>query len=309
MSAAPRIRDQRRPLDIALSVFCGTFLAFAAISLLWAADMRAPRVTLLGSSEGELAVLVSAGDSRMLLATGDDPASLLTALERARHPTIRRLDLLVVGASERDLRGALPLLNDMGVRFVATIGPRPVSSLASALPASASAITTPTRFALTPDVTVDLDVLRQANNDAPAWRALIQAGQTRVLVVSSAVAATNIVLDQPVTALIVTAGRDPLPAWDRVRTPLLAFPEGAINCDDLRGAARDGAVPAWALRVFPAEAIRLGLGDAGLTFTEGSAQSLASPVSGERRGAPGGRRQTRRGRPPIARDRRGGQRR
>lgn len=283
---SPERRAQlKRELRFGLVCFVAAALVFAAIFLVWSFDLRGQRVTLLGGGEGAVSVLVTSGSARVLIATGDDPSAFTTALERARHPTTRRIDLLLVAGSGAFLRAPEAIAADDSVRQIMSLGQLSSSAETTAIRAAGVVpITGRKQIHLDDQVTIDLDVARADDNSDPAWRAIIRHDQTSVVVLSSSDAATQFGRSGPVSALVVATGGDPLLAWNEQRAPVLAFPEAAIPGARLRADTATGARPEWFVRVFAGEAVRLGLESDGVHLPPGAAVASASPVSGRRRG-------------------------
>src|SRR3712207_3983980 len=88
----------REPALFALAVALFTSAVMTAVATAWSHDLRRPRIVLLGSGH-QLSALVTGGRARLPLATGDDPVAFSNALERPRHPTTRRLDVLLVAGA------------------------------------------------------------------------------------------------------------------------------------------------------------------------------------------------------------------
>ncbi|MDQ3695237.1 MAG: hypothetical protein M3464_16640 [Chloroflexota bacterium] len=282
----PEARGQtgREAAKLGGMLFLAVAVAFAAISVVWAHELRSPRVTLLGSGANALSVLVTTGGARLLIATGDQPIAFGNALERARHPIARRLDIVLIAGQGRDLLAPEAIAADPGVGYLATIGRLSPSPEATALAAGGiNALTTSKRIQLDDHTTVDLDLETTAEGGETVWRATIRRQATAVVVLSSAVAASSFEWPGPVSALVIAAGDEPESAWDATPAPVLAFPNEATSDAGPREffAARDG--PVWAVRVAPGEAVRLGFGSNGLELAPAAAVPLGSSVSARRR--------------------------
>ena len=283
-----RVRGARQWLLIGGIAFLATTVAFAALGIAWAHDLRAPRVALLGSGNGDVSALITAGNARVLIATGDDPAELLTALERARHPIARRLDLALLVGDGRDLLGPAAIATDLDVRYLATIGYLPRSPEAEAIrTAGAVAVTMSRRIALADDVTIDLELDNDEEHGQTLWRTIVRRHGTAIILLSDSNAAEHFQWSGPASALVVmSADGEPLAAWRTFRTPLLAFPDDAISGAELRERATSGNAPDWAIRVFPGEATRLTFGPDGLVLGASSAVPVGTPASGRWRELP-----------------------
>lgn len=300
----------KQDLRFGLIALGAAAMVFAAICLVWSFDLRGQRVTLLGGSEGAVSVLVTSGSARVLIATGDDPSALTTALERARHPTTRRLDLLLVAGSGPMLRGPDAIAAGDGVRQIISLGQLTSPAETAAIRAAGVIpITGPKQIQLDERVTIDLNVASTEDDTNPAWRAIVRHDQSSVMILSSSEAATQFGRAGPVSALVLASGGDPFLAWQEQPAPVLAFPEAAIPGPRLRAETATGDRPEWFVRVFAGEAVRLGLGTDGLHLPPGAAIASGSPVSDRRRGTgPVGRGRIRTARRPAAPGRRADQR-
>jgi hypothetical protein len=275
----------KQDLKFGLLSFGAAAIVFAAICLVWSYDLRGQRVTLLGGSPSALSVLVTSGSARVLIATGDDPSTLTTALERARHPTTRRLDLVLVAGTGALLRGPNAIAADDRVRQILSLGQLTSSAETDAIRAAGvTPITGSKQIYLDDRVVIDLDVASGDEEAEPSWRAIVRRDETSVVILSSSDALARFGPTDPGSALVVASGGGPLQAWNEQRAPVLAFPEAAIPGARLRADMASGARPEWTVRVFAGEAVRLGLGTDGLKVPPGAAIASSSPVSARRRG-------------------------
>lgn len=271
----------RRPLPmrvLALACFLGTGLLVAALGVVWARESGQPRIVLLGSG-GSVSVLVASGDARLLIATGSDPAAFAAALESARQPTQRRIDILLAAGRGDDLLVPAAIAADPHVRMAATLG-RLDSGPGRGSIAKLPALTEPRQVTLDEDVAVRLEAapLAERENDEPerwAWRATVVRGSARVVVVSDG-AASALFAPPTATSLVVVAGRDPLGAvagTTGVAAPAVAFADRALSPREMRGSA--GSVSAgWAVRVFDGEAVAIPFTADGLAVSSDAAVTL-----------------------------------
>lgn len=245
-------------------------LGFAAIEWSWRSDLRRPSVILLGAGKS-LSVLVTDGDARLLIAAGDDPTAFGNALGRVMRPSQDRLDLVIVDGSSRTLPAAIEAVGRPGVRAAAAIAPFPRSPDQPAMLALYP-IGAPRRIDLG-SVVVLLETVSSAEdaNQDWSWRATIDRGPSRIVVLSDGEAAARFPPVHP-GAVVVVAGAEPLAGWQVGPAPALVLADAAIPAARLReAAATDAAVPSYAVRVFPGEALPL-------TFVPGGVALPGEPV-------------------------------
>lgn len=265
------------PRDIAATAilvfviaFAGSFAAFA----LWLQDLYAPQVTILGSGN-RLSIMVTEGQARLVLATGDDAIGYQNALTRFRPLFARRVDVLLVGGSEDSLLAPLSAHGDGHARLTTAIGPIPPSPEFAAFGAIVSepgyrrfrlgptvSVTVETRFAFGSDPAVD----------APSWRAIVERGETRVVVLSDGESASLFPPASPASVLVIS-GDDPGAGWPLSPAPVLVANAAAISGPDLRATLADSARhPEWGFRVFPGEALRMQFVPGGIELPRDAAQ-------------------------------------
>jgi hypothetical protein len=251
----------------------GTGAAFT----FWLQDLDAPQVALLGSGN-RLSLLVTDGPARLLLATGDSPIDYENALTQVRPIFARRVDVLLVAGSGSTLRVPLAAQGDSHVRSVTALAPLPRSAEADAMGAIAS-FSSPQRVRLGPSTQVTVETAlpfgADADTESPAWRATIEHGQTRVVVLSDGPAAA---LFPPASApsVLAISGSDPAAAWDL--SPAVAFVANAdmIDGPDMRAAFTEShRPPQWGYRVSPGEALRLRFVPGGVELPSEPAHDLA----------------------------------
>jgi hypothetical protein len=153
----------------------------------------------------------------------------------------------------------------------------PRSAEADAIGAIPS-FSSPQRIRLGPSiqVTVETALPLAADDDAfPAWRATVEHGETRVVVLSDGPAAA---LFPPVSApsVLAISGADPAAAWDL--SPSVAFVANSemIGGPEMRTAfTASRRPPRWGYRVFPGEALRLRFVAGGVELPSEPAHDLA----------------------------------
>ncbi|MCC6314097.1 MAG: hypothetical protein IT337_08775 [Thermomicrobiales bacterium] len=261
-----------------LAVFALAAAGFVPLNIAWLRDMRESRVVLLGSGD-RLSVLVLAGDSRLLIATGDDPIAFGNALERQRRPTQRRLDLAFVAGAGDDVLVPAAVAADPGVRLLAALVPfaqAPDHTVLRGLPA----LSAPRRIILGDGVVVTLEPIPAADDEVAAWRAIVERNDARIVILSDGSAAGRF-SPPPASGLLVIAGGKPLEAWGEAPTIALAHADKAITPRKLRDAAAGGAsVPRYDVRVHPGDSVAVRFVESGIALPQDATIALgAAPVA------------------------------
>jgi hypothetical protein len=298
----------REVVTTAVLVFLIAVAGSVAAFTFWLQDLTAPQVAILGSGN-RLSLLVTDGPARMLLATGDSPIDYENALTHVRPLFTRRVDVLLVAGDGNTLLVPLAARGDSHVRSATALAPLPRSAESDAIGAIPS-FSSPQRIRLGPsiEVTVETALPATADPDAefPAWRATVEHGETRVVVLSDGPAAA---LFPPPSApsVLAISGADPAAAWDR--SPAIAFVANSemIGGPEMREAFTESRrPPRWGYRVFPGEALRLRFVAGGVELPSAPAHDLAgtpSDLAIVPNRAEVKRRIRRRGRPSLARTR------
>ncbi len=243
----------------------------------WLQDLSTPQVAILGSGN-RLSLLVTDGPARLLLATGDSPIDYENALTHVRPIFARRVDVLLVAGSGSTLLVPLAAQGDAHVRSATALAPLPGSAEADAIGGIPS-FSSPQRIRLGPSIEVTVETALSFAADAevefPAWRATVEHGETRVVVLSDGPAAA---LFPPVSApsVLAVSGADPAAAWDL--SPAVAFVANAemIDGPDMRAAFTESRrPPQWGYRVFAGEALRLRFVEGGVELPSEPAHDLA----------------------------------
>jgi hypothetical protein len=247
----------------------------------WLQDLTTPQIAILGSGN-RLSVLVTDGPARLLLATGDSPIDYENALTHVRPIFARRVDVLLVAGNGSTLRVPLAAHGDSHVRSATALAPLPRSAEADAIGAIPS-FSSPQRIRLGPTIQVTVETALPFEADAdvefPAWRATVEHGQTRVVVLSDGPAAA---LFPPASApsVLAISGADPAAAWDL--SPAVAFVAHAemIGGPEMRAAFTDSRrPPQWGYRVSPGEALRMRFIAGGVELPSEPAHDLAGTPS------------------------------
>jgi hypothetical protein len=176
------------------------------------------------------------------------------------------------------LRVPLSAHGDAHVRSVTALAPLPPSAEAEAIGAIAS-FSSPQRVRLGPSTQVTVEAAlpfgAEADVEFPAWRATVEHGETRVVVLSDGPAAA---LFPPATApsVLAVSGADPAAAWNL--SPAVAFVANAdmIDGPEMRAAFTGSRrPPQWGYRVSPGEALRLKFVAGGVELPSAPAHDLA----------------------------------
>jgi len=282
----------------ALLVFLITLVGCVAAFAFWVQDLSAPQVAFLGSGN-RLSLLITDGPARLLLATGDSPIDYENALTRVRPIFAPRVDVLLVAGSGRTLLVPLAAHGDARARRATALAPLPESPEADAF-GTMSAFSSPQHIRLGSSVQVTVETALPVGADEevefPAWRAIIERGDTRIVALSDGAAAA---LFPPVSgaSVLAVSGDDPAAAWDL--SPAVAFVANAeaIGGPEMRSAfAQRRRQPEWGFRVFPGEALRLTFVEGGVELPSEPAQHLAdlSPITGMKPNQPATSRRVRR---------------
>lgn len=258
-------------------------VVFSALAATWAVELRQPRVVLLGSGE-RLSLLVTDGAARLLIATGNDPVAFGNALARVRRAGQPRLDVLLVTGSGPDLLAPAAIAADPHVRVATGLVPFPRSADMPSL-APLAVLDTPSQIRLgTVSVLLETAPVPDApdNPEQRVWRATIERGPMRIVVLSDGDAASSFPPAPDADALVVV-GNDALTGWTAQPVPALAAADSHLPPGrDLRAeAGRDALGPAYVVRVFPGEAVPLTFGERGLELPRGATLALrATPAGG-----------------------------
>ena len=284
MTVRGRRLSRIQSVAVAVAVFLIAFTAPIALAWNQARAYEDPAVIVLGSGN-DLSILITDGPARLLLATGDDPGGFGNALGKLRPVGRDRIDVLLLAGSTGDVTFLSRARRTAHARHVEAIG-KPELAGVLGLPAEAL-LPTPRQFRLSAETSVTVETVELPDaEEGPsfAWRATIDHGATRIVVLSDGRVAGEFPRAGSTSALIV-GGKDALDALDRVDTRLFIASAPAVSGKDVRRVVAAGARQrSYALRVFPGEAVRLAFVDGGLRLPSSAMQidavPSASPGSG-----------------------------
>lgn len=277
MTLFGRRLSPRQTVAAAFAVFACGFASTVAIGAAQSSSYARPAVTVLGAGN-RLSVLVTDGTARLLIAGGDDPAGFGNALAKARPLGHARVDILLLAGTKEDATLLSRARRAVPGRHIELIGkPGLIGELG--LPADAHLLS-PRRFWLSPDTSVTIETTDRVDaKRGPdfAWRATIEHGAARVVVLSDGRVAADFVDLGPVSALIV-GGKEAVAAVGQIATRVLVVSAEAVTGKQVRTDVA-GAVPhqTWVVRVFAGEAERFEFIDEGLQLPGGAISVGATP--------------------------------
>ena len=234
---------------VALVSYFAVTTAGLGLGAYWRHEDRAPSVTILGSGS-RLSLLVVSGEARLLVAAGDDASAFGNALAQARHPTSRRIDVVVIDGDERsravaarvrrDYRDATTFVLDGDLsRALADLGLRPDDVIAARA-----------HVALSPSLGV---TVYPGSGDREGWRVEIRHGSTLVEVTSGGPSPG---ITQEASVLVFTSRYDAASlAGSNARAVVL--PVGATSIGELRSDTALAGAPDYGVLVGDGEAVRL----------------------------------------------------
>lgn len=241
----------------------------------WTAARSSPRVVLLGSGSA-LSVLILSGDTRVVIAAGDDPAAFGTAFGGAIALAGGRIDLLIVGATGKELAVPADLAHGSDVRQVVRLGaPHPAAETGD-LPDDLPQVPPLARIDVAPGLAATIETVEIPKPDEPgdfdlAWRAEIRYSAATVTVLSAAEDAGQFApLDS--RGVLVAASGDELGA-------LLPSPAGAlvVSAKDVDGGELRANLPPLLLADLPTVRVHSGTAVT-LLLTEGGVELPANDV-------------------------------
>ncbi len=234
----------------------------------WTAARSTPRVVLLGCGSS-LSVLIQAGDARVVIAAGDDPAAYGNAIDRALALSESRIDLLIVAATGKELAVPADLASDDHVREVVRLGSPHPGRETGDLRAGLPQVPSHARIEVAPGVVALIETVEIPKPDGGgdfdlAWRAEIRHGGATVTVLSDAEHASAFA---PLTSrgVLVVARNDEFGS-------LMPSPAGAlvVNADDVDGSEIRADLPPLltadlpTIRVHSGTAVTLLLNESGV---------------------------------------------
>ena len=170
-----------------------------------------PRVVLLGSGSS-LSVLVIAGRARVLIAAGNDPQAFGAALSRAVSLSGKRIDVMIVAATGKQLAVPVDLANGDNIRRIVRLGPPSPEPETGDLPLALAQVPADANVTIAPGVTATIRTVLVDKNDgrsfALAWRAEIRHGAGTVTVLSDSAYADRFPPLSSAGVLVVARGDD-----------------------------------------------------------------------------------------------------
>ena len=260
----------RHVFALATLVFLIAAAGSAAASALWLKDVSSPQVAFLGSGN-RLSLFLADGPARMVIASGDDPVGYENALARFLPLFARRTDVLFVAGEDRTLLVPLAAVDNGHVGAAYALWDIPVSPETKAL-GPLQTVASPFRVRLGPNLAVTVETAPRVGGDAtegiPAWRATVECGGSRVVVLSDGAAAALFPPSEPASVLAV-AGDEPLTGWRLSPAVALVITSDAIEGPELRSAFQELSRP-------PSPSFRVGAGETvRLRFVEGGIEILS----------------------------------
>jgi hypothetical protein len=251
-------------LVVALAAAATGFATTVAIGFSGSRVYDRPAVIVLGSGNN-LSVLVTDGPARLLLAAGDDSAAFGNALAKTRPLGRDRIDVLLLAGTTNDVTFLSRARRTAEGRHVEALGnPELIGALG--LPADALLLS-PRRFQLTRETHVTVETVdRSETAEGPsfAWRATIDHGTTRLLVLSDGRAVGDFASVGPVSALLV-GGEHAVESLSQVDTQVLVVSAVALAGKEVRGEVAEFARSRkYVVRVFAGDATSFAFTDGGL---------------------------------------------
>ena len=268
----PAEHSWRDLLVTTATVFLVTLIGVGIAAGIWYRDIMSPRIVFLGSGD-RLSVLVTDGPSRLLIASGDDPTGFENALTSVMPIFARRVDVLLVSGTKSTLMAPLSAVDGGQVRLTRSLGGIPPSLEASELGAMPELVM-PGRIKLSPDITLAIETATAANarpDDPPAWRAIVQRGNTRIVVLSNGEAA-GLFSAPPPASIIAVVGDDPVAGWANAPGVALVAAADELSGPELRERFTGTHAPTWGFRVASGEALTFHFVENGLEVSGESAQ-------------------------------------
>ncbi len=257
---------------VTLVLLGGTTIVAAS----WARDLATPRVTLLGAERG-ISALITASSARVLILNGTDAAELGNAVEKAKHPGLDRLDVMIVSGNAAAADIAPRMIELLRPRLVLAVGSAASLETASIVPDRIIDHTTEIEL---PDgvlLTVELWPAAGGENDDVTWSVMIERGGATVYWVADREA---LMQDEvPDEANVVVIGRGQ-PATDTQfpATRIIVAAGESITGPELRARALDAIGPdSETVRVFAGETTRIDLDPEGIRSVDGGTM-VATPV-------------------------------
>jgi len=257
---------------VTLVLLGGTTIVAAS----WARDLATPRVTLLGAERG-ISALITASSARVLILNGTDAAELGNAVEKAKHPGLDRLDVMIVSGNAAAADIAPRMIELLRPRLVLAVGSAASLETASIVPDRIIDHTTEIEL---PDgvlLTVELWPADGGENDDVTWSVMIERGGATVYWVADREALMQDEVADEANVVVIGRGQ---PATDTQfpATRIIVAAGESITGPELRARALDAIGPdSETVRVFAGETTRIDLDPEGIRSVDGGTM-VATPV-------------------------------
>jgi hypothetical protein len=234
----------------------------------WARDLATPRGTVLGAERG-VSALITASSARVLILNGTNVSELGNAVERARHPGLDRLDVMIVSGNGAAASFAPQMIELLRPRVVLAIGSD--ASLATANIVPDKIVDHTTEIELPDGITLTIEVWPAAGgeNDDVTWSGMIERGGASDYWVADGEALMQDELPHEANVVVVGRGKPtgdtPFPL-----TNAIAAAGESITGPELRALALNAIGPETeTVRVFAGETNRIDLDPAGIQSIDG----------------------------------------
>ena len=226
-----------------------------------------------------MAVLVLAGEARVLIAGGNDATAIGNALAGALPPALNRLDVLLVPTgSPSDRLAADAVHRAVEVRQTLSLAAL-TGNAAADPPGAATVLAAPRRLTLPGGVAIDVEVASVAADVPDAWRAVIRSGSSTVVVIPDGGAA-NLFAPVPAVAAVIVTGTAPAAAVAAMRPGALIVGSTVATSTKLQSELTASVTEdLWIARVFPGTSVQLRFVAGGVRLPDDAIQVAAESSS------------------------------
>lgn len=261
MSAGLSSSLSRRDMAIAALSFAGTVSAVSGYGAISAHEARLPRVSVLGAGS-HLALLITDGPARLLLAAGDDTTAFGNAWAASLPPLLRRVDVLYCSPLPADAPVVEKATRDLSYRHRRVLH----ATETGIAPSQPETWSEQVRLSGRITVTVSASVLAPSDGSTirPIWAAEVSHTATRIVTLSEPGAA-SLLGDLTASALVLQDG-DPREALALVETAALISTGSSKTLRQRLSAHLER--PLWHIRVFSGEVARLPFVPGGLRLPD-----------------------------------------
>jgi hypothetical protein len=250
--------------------------ATTIVATSWARDLATPRVTLLGADRG-ISALITASSARVLILNGADAAELGNAVEKAKHPGLDRLDVMIVSGNTAAADIASRMIELLGPRLVLAVGSAASLEKAGIVPDKIIDRTTEIELPNGVLLTVELWPAAGGENDDVTWSVMIERAGATVYWVADREALMQEGLPDEANVVVIGRGQ---PANDTPfpSTRIIVAAGESISGPELRARASAAIGPdSETVRVFEGEITRIDLDPEGIRSVDGGTLA-ATPV-------------------------------